>query len=105
VSDPFATVFAMQSERMRQRKRERKRLERDEKRSEADAPIRIDELDILVPRRVGILLEAALRKARKEAGRPITRGEGLVRIAQHYIDKWGPVIEAVERRGERLPRH
>jgi len=70
-----------------------------------EAAVRIDELDLLVPRRVAILLEAALRKARKEAGRPITRGEGLVRIAQHYIAKWGPVVEALERTGDRTRAH
>jgi len=67
LSDPFATVLAMQSERMRQRKRDRKRLERDEKRR-TEVPVSVgDELDILVPRPVARLLTAALRVARKEA--------------------------------------
>jgi hypothetical protein len=114
MSDSFATVRCMQSEQVRQRTRERKRIQRDEKRRsrerlpveidvsvewrrevmpEEEAPIRArDELDILVPRRVAVLFAAAMRVARKEAGKPLSPGECLVRIARHYIDRWEPVL-------------
>jgi hypothetical protein len=105
----------MQSEQVRQRKRERKRIQRDVKRRsrERGLPPEIDvsvewpggaepeeearrcardELDLLVPRRVATLIAAAMRAVRKEAGKPLSPGECLTRIAQRYIDKWEPVL-------------
>ena len=101
----------MQSEQVRQRKRERKRIQRDEKRRCRERVLSLeidvsaewrreiepeeethmcarDELDLVVPRRVATLLAAAMQAVRKEAGRPVSPGECLGRIARHYIDKW-----------------
>jgi len=117
MSDPFATVMSMQSEQLRQRKRERKRLEREEVRRSRrpSLPVGMDvtvewcreveadeeaqmcargEFDVLLPHRTAALFRAAMRKARKESGRPLSPGECLVRIAQHFVDTWGPILRA-----------
>jgi hypothetical protein len=39
-----------------------------------------------------------MRAAQKEAGKPLSRGECLVRIARHYIDKWEPVLQSAATR-------
>ncbi len=46
------------------------------------------ELDLRVPRRVGHLLGAAIRAARRAAGRWLTPGECLERVAEHFVDTW-----------------
>ena len=45
-----------------------------------------------MPHRPSLL--GAVRAARKEAGRPLSLGECLERIARHFIEKWGPVFRA-----------
>ena len=95
----------MQSERLPQRRRERKRLERerDKKESRKAQMCAADELDFLVPLRVAALFGRALRVASEEAGRPLSPGEGLVRMARHFVDTWGPrmaQMPGARRRGE-----
>ncbi len=46
------------------------------------------ELDLRVPRRVGLLLGAAFRAARGAAGRWLAPGECLERVAEHFVDTW-----------------
>jgi len=93
----------MQSEQLRQRRRERKRLERERNNKESrKAQMSAgDELDFLVPRRVAALFGRALRVASEEAGRPLSAGEGLVRIARHFVDTWGPRMDQVPGAGRR----
>jgi hypothetical protein len=110
--------MSMQSEQMRQRKRERKRLEREEMRRsrQPSPPVGIavsvgwrrevepdneaqmcaprGELDLLLPRRTAALFRAAMQKARKEAGRQLSPGECLARIAKNFVDTWGPILRA-----------
>ncbi len=45
-------------------------------------------ITLRVPRRVGLLLGAAFRAARRAAGRWLTPGECLERLAAHFIDTW-----------------
>ncbi len=45
-----------------------------------------------VPRRAAVVLAAAIRKARHDAGRWIPSGECLGRIAQHFVNVWGPLL-------------
>jgi hypothetical protein len=62
----------MQSEQLRQRRRER-----NKKASRKAQMCAGDELDFLLPRRVTALFGRAMRVAREEGGRPISRGERL----------------------------
>src|SRR5947209_845847 len=82
----------MQSEQHRQRRREQKRLERERQKKEARKAQMCagDELEFLLPLRVAALFGRTMRVAREEAGRPISPGECLVRMARHFIDIWGP---------------
>ena len=57
-----------------------------------------DELDFLVPLRVAALFGRALRVASEEAGRPLSPGEGLVRMARHFVETWGPKMAQVHPR-------
>ncbi len=50
------------------------------------------ELDLRVPSRIAALLGAALRAAREDAGRWISPGECLERVARHFIETWGPAL-------------
>ena len=45
-----------------------------------------------LPRATSLLVAAAFHAARKAAGRPLSAGECLVAIAQHFIDLWGPAV-------------
>src|SRR3954452_8342503 len=82
----------MQSEQQRQRRREQKRFEREREKKEARKAQMCagDELEFRLPLRVASLFGRAMRVAREEAGRPISPGECLVRMARHFIDVWGP---------------
>jgi len=53
------------------------------------------ELTLRVPRQVRVVVDAAVRAARKAEGRWIGAGECLGRVAQHFIETW---TEAVPRR-------
>jgi len=95
----------MQSERLRRRRQERKRLERERntKKHRSAQMCAGDELDFLVALRVAALFGRALRVASEEAGRPLSPGEGLVRMARHFVDTWGPKmaqLPGARRRGE-----
>ncbi len=103
----------MQSEQARQRKRERKRLERAKKRRNSQMALR-DEVDVLfewrraparesdaqmcargdfeivLTPREALLVKAAMRAARQQAGRPLSPDECLERMAQRYIDDHDP---------------
>jgi 5-methylcytosine-specific restriction endonuclease McrA len=46
------------------------------------------ELDLRVPRRVGLLLDAAIRAARAASDRWLTAAECLERVAEHFIETW-----------------
>jgi hypothetical protein len=46
------------------------------------------ELDLRVPRRVGLLLDAAIRAARAGAESLLTAAECLERVAEHFIETW-----------------
>jgi len=50
------------------------------------------EFDVWVPRRVGGLLALAFGAARKAAGRWLSPGECLVKIAEHFIEVWKPML-------------
>ena len=98
----------MQSEQLRQRRRERKRLERERNKKESwkTQMCAGDELDFLLPRRVAALFGRALRVASEEAGRPISPGEGLVRMARYFVETWGPKMAQVhpgEEESSRFP--
>jgi len=103
----------MQSEQFRQRKRERKRLERAKKRRNSQmapgdeverlfewgrAPARESDaqmcargdFEIVLTRREAVVVNAAMRAARQQAGRPLSPDECLERIAQQYIDDHEP---------------
>jgi 5-methylcytosine-specific restriction endonuclease McrA len=51
------------------------------------------ELDLRVPKRVSALLDAAIRAARKQAGRWIPGGEALARVARHFSDTWEEAVK------------
>jgi 5-methylcytosine-specific restriction endonuclease McrA len=51
------------------------------------------ELDLRVPKRVGALLDAAVRSARKQAGRWIPSGEALALVAKHFADTWREAVK------------
>ena len=114
VSDPFATVFCMQSEQRRQRRKERKRLNREEKRRTlAGAPplfiTRIDprhmrtaekraqmcasgepqmcarEEDLVLPSRTDRKFWEAVRIARRLVGRRISVEECIELMALTYL--------------------
>ena len=46
------------------------------------------ELDLRLPRRVALLLSLALRAAREAADQWLSPHEGLVRMAEHFVDTW-----------------
>jgi 5-methylcytosine-specific restriction endonuclease McrA len=46
------------------------------------------ELDLRVPRRVGSLLDAAIRAARSASDHWLTAAECLERVAEHFIETW-----------------
>ncbi|WP_242346047.1 HNH endonuclease [Anaeromyxobacter terrae] len=50
------------------------------------------ELDLRVPRRVGRLLEAAVRAARADADRWLSPAECLERMAEHFVSTWKPAL-------------
>jgi hypothetical protein len=43
-----------------------------------------------MPRPMAVTLATAIHKARHDAGRWISAGDCLVRIAQHFVSVWGP---------------
>ena len=45
-----------------------------------------------MPRRTAVLLATAIHKARHDAGRWISAGECLGRIAQHFVNVWRPLL-------------
>jgi hypothetical protein len=45
-----------------------------------------------MPRGAAVLLAMAIHKARHDAGRWISAGECLGRIAQHFVNVWGPLL-------------
>jgi 5-methylcytosine-specific restriction endonuclease McrA len=47
------------------------------------------ELGLALPRRVALLLRAAVRAAREAAGRWLTHGEALAAVADHFVATWG----------------
>jgi hypothetical protein len=51
------------------------------------------ELALRLPRPVARLLVAAFRAARERAGRWLTPGECLGRLASHFLDTWKPALE------------
>jgi hypothetical protein len=46
------------------------------------------ELGLRLPRRVALLLSAALRAAREAAGRWLSAGEALAIVAEHFVETW-----------------
>jgi len=66
----------------------RRKLDADEERQMCTRR----ELDLRLPRSVGLLLRAAMAAARKAAGRWIPQSECLRMIAQHFVDTWGPAL-------------
>ena len=50
------------------------------------------EVDVWMPRSVGIVLSLAFAAARRDAGRWLSPGECLVRIAEHFIEVWKPAL-------------
>ncbi|MFL5435242.1 MAG: HNH endonuclease [Myxococcales bacterium] len=50
------------------------------------------EVEVWAPRSVAALIALACSAARKAAGRWISTGECLARIAQHFIDVWEPLL-------------
>jgi hypothetical protein len=52
------------------------------------------ELDLRVPRRVAVLLAAAMRAAREGSDRWLTPSECLERIARHFVETWAPLVKA-----------
>jgi hypothetical protein len=67
----------------------RRKLDADEERQMCTRR----ELDLRVPRSVGLLLRAAMDAARKAAGRWLPPGECLRVIAQHFVDTWGRALK------------
>jgi hypothetical protein len=55
-------------------------------------------LDLRMPRRVVLLVGAAIRAVRKVEGRWLSPGACLVRVAEHFIETWKPLL------GGRKPR-
>jgi hypothetical protein len=51
-----------------------------------------DEVVLRLPERVASLLDSALRAAQSAAGRPLTPGEALEAIADHFIATWKPLL-------------
>jgi len=51
------------------------------------------EFEVWAPRRVAAVLAQAFSAARKAAGRWISAGECLTRIAEHFIEVWEPALE------------
>jgi len=45
-----------------------------------------------MPRDVAVVLATAIRKARHDAGKRLPSGECLVRIAQHFVNVWRPLL-------------
>ncbi len=62
------------------------------------------EFDVWVPRRVAGLLALAFGAARKAAGRWLSPGECLVRIAEHFIEVWKTDAGGAEHAPEEDPR-
>jgi hypothetical protein len=52
------------------------------------------EFEVWAPRRVAAVIALAFSAARKAAGRRISAGECLTRIAQHFIEVWEPALRA-----------
>jgi hypothetical protein len=44
----------------------------------------------LIPRPIAVLFATAIHKARHDAGIWISAGECLIRIAQDFVNVWGP---------------
>ncbi len=59
------------------------------------------ELALRVPTRVGALVRAAFRAAREAAGRWLTGGECLVRVAAHFVATWEPLAPRPRTRGQK----
>ena len=51
------------------------------------------EFEVWAPRRAAAVMALAFSAARKAAGRWISAGECLTRIADHFIDVWEPMLE------------
>lgn len=51
-----------------------------------------DEVALRLPARVASLLDSALRAAQSVAARPLTPGEALEAIADHFIATWKPLL-------------
>jgi len=49
-------------------------------------------LDLRMPRRVVLLVGAAIRAVRKVEGRWLSPGACLVRVAEHFIETWKPLL-------------
>jgi hypothetical protein len=50
-------------------------------------------LDLRMPRRVVLLVGAAIRAVRKVEGRWLAPGACLVRVAEHFVETWKPLLE------------
>jgi hypothetical protein len=48
-------------------------------------------LVVRMPRRISLLLAAAFEAVREVDGKPLSSGECLVRLAQHFIAVWKPL--------------
>jgi len=60
------------------------------------------ELSLRVPRRVGRLLDAALRAAREAAGEWLGAGECLERVAAHFVETWKGALSGKPTRHQRV---
>jgi hypothetical protein len=52
------------------------------------------EFEVWMPRRTVGLVAMAFRAARRAAGRSLSPGECVVRILAHFVETWGPVVDA-----------
>jgi hypothetical protein len=52
------------------------------------------EFEVWAPRRVAAVIAVAFSAARKAAGRWISAGECLTRIAEHFFEVWEPALKA-----------
>jgi hypothetical protein len=51
------------------------------------------QLEARVPERVAGLLDAALRAAAEASGEPLDPATCLARVARHFVEVWGPLLE------------
>ncbi|ACG72305.1 conserved hypothetical protein [Anaeromyxobacter sp. K] len=59
-------------------------------------------VSVPLPRRVAVLLAAALETVRKRAGRLVPAGSCLAVLAAHFLGQWGDVLKRTSSRSQRV---